>query len=332
MPQGMPHYGDSGGRRMNDLVGGFEAASYAAKVSGAEVAFGRNPVGKIIGMSVSFSPVSAACGSTLCEKRSIAFVSGVGMEIAAASEMRIPVVAVNEPEIDCSDILMARNAIIFLPESRQEIVDSTVLAYKICEDSRVLLPAVMNVENPGLREVIKIPTEQAVENILPKLKLPSRIDARKPCPFNLPSDDISEQRLQQAKAMENAHEVMRKAFEKWDGKFKRKCGFFESYRMEDAEYVFVCFGQASAVVRYVVDYLRGRNEKAGMLRVSVLKPFDQGIAMALKGKKTAVIDTCGLLGMQGDITLITSGKRIAEKDVSDVFAKLKKGESARLWL
>lgn len=335
MPEGMPDGGYSGGAGMNDIVDGLQAVAYAAKVSGVESAFGEKAFAaeKIINVQHSFSPMYAACGSTLAEKRSVALVQKASCEkVAVVSDMRVPAVIISV-SASCSDVFYSKetDAIIFLPESRQEIIDSTILAYKICEDNRVLLPALIKVEDPGMREVVKVPTEQAVENILPKLRLPSKIDHKKPFSFNLPSGD-SEHVIQKMKAMESSYDVMKKAFEKWGDKFKREQGFFESYRMEDAEYAFVCFGQASMAVRGAVDYLRGRNEKAGMVRVRVLKPFDVGISEVVKGKKVAVVDSCGLLGMKGDINLMASGKRVSEKDVTDVFAKLKKGESARLWI
>jgi len=224
-------------------------------------------------------------------------------------------------------------AIVFLPENNQEILDDMIQAYRICEDNKVLLPAVINVEMWEAREVVQVPSEQAVENMLPKLRLPARIDTKKPASFGLPVDDHSEQKAQQSKAMENSADVMRKTFEKWDEKFHRKYGFFESYMMEDASHVFVVAGRNSGIVRGAVNSMRSKGEKAGMLRIRVLRPFVKEIHDALKNKNVAVIDSCGLLSeIPSPVTLVTSGKHLVEKDVLDLMSVMKKSETGRFWL
>jgi len=337
---------------MNDIADSMEAAAYAAKTVKAEVV----PVSsksrfavklkKISNASIfeSEGVISSALGATLAEKRSISVVSGVNpLDLARAASMRVPVVIINASRTvgfqsmnsDSSDILLARDsgAIIFLPESNQEIIDNTIQAYRICEDNKVLLPAVINTDSPDSRDIIQIPSEQAVENMLPKLRLPFRIDVKKPVSFGLPLEDHSQQKMQQAKAMENAVDVMTKTFEKWDEKFHRKYGFFESYKTDDASYVFVAAGSNSRVVRIAVDLLREKGEKVGMIRIRVLRPFVKDIVEALKGKSVAVIDSCGLLSdISSQITLITSGKRLSEKDITDLLPAMKKSETGRFWL
>ncbi|MDI6721841.1 MAG: hypothetical protein QMD85_05585 [Candidatus Aenigmarchaeota archaeon] len=353
MPEGMPYCSYiRRGRWMNDLADSMEAVAYAAKAVGVEAV--PSPENRFsarlrkISSADIFSsncPVSSACAATLAEKRSIAVLDGLTCidELAEAVSMRIPLVIANASismgfhslHNDCSDIMPVKdlNIMIFLPENNQEILDNVVHAYRICEDSRVLLPAIINAEMPETREVVQIPSDQAVENMLPRLRLPSRIDTKKPCSFNPPVGDYTEQRIQQFKAMENAAGIVKKAFEKWDEKFHRKYGFFEGYMVDDAEYIFVVAGYNSGAVRSAVNSLRAGGEKAGMLRIRVLRPFATEINDILKGRKVAIIDPCGLLSeIRAPLMLFTAGKCLSEKDVISIFAKMKKSESGRLWL
>ncbi len=337
---------------MNDIADAMEAGAYAAKSVRAEVVpvFRENRFSarlrKVSGANIfeSGSPISSACGSTLAEKRSVSVVNGARPEeMSMAASMRIPAVILNMPRTagfqslnaDSSDVMLIKDsgAIIFLPENNQEILDNMIQAYRICEDNKVLLPAVINAEMWEAREVVQIPSEQAVENMLPKLRLPVRIDTKKPASFGLPVDDHSGQKAQQMKAMDNSVDVMRKTFEKWDEKFHRKYGFFESYKLEDAAHVFVVAGRNSGTVKSAVDALREKGEKAGMLRVRVLRPMVREIHDMLKGRSVAVIDSCGMLSeIQSQVTLITSGKRLSEKDVADLMSSMKKSETGRFWL
>ncbi len=323
---------------MNDIADGFQAAAYAAKAAGVELASssdaGFSAKMRNISNSVvfsSFNGITAACGSSLAEKRSIAIVSGVDAdEVSSAASMRLPVVIVSKL---CRDIgsVMNSDVIIFAPERPQEILDNVVQAYRVCEDNKVLLPAIVAVGNWETREVVQVPSEQAVGNMLPRLRLPARIDVKKPISFNMPFED-TEKDIQKSKAAKNTPEVLKKTFEKWEEKFRRKYGMLESYMMEDAEYTFVVAGCDSSVVRDAVNSMRASGEKAGMLRLRVVRPMPP-VQEALKGKKVALIDSCGLLaGIGSDLKLETSGKTLVEKDVLSLFSKLKKSETGTLWL
>ena len=79
--------------------------------------------------------------------------------------------------------------------------------------------------------------------------------------------------------------------------------------------------------------MRSKGEKAGMLRIRVLRPFVKEIHDALKNKNVAVIDSCGLLSeIPSPVTLVTSGKHLVEKDVLDLMSAMKKSETGRFWL
>ncbi|MDD5383239.1 MAG: pyruvate ferredoxin oxidoreductase, partial [Candidatus Margulisbacteria bacterium] len=85
------------------------------------------------------------------------------------------------------------------------------------------------------------------------------------------------------------------------GKFGRKYGLIEGYKLEDAEYVAVALGSTCGTAKAVVDELRGKGVKAGLLKIRVFRPFPaEEIAAALAGAKAvAVLDRSDSWSAQG---------------------------------
>ncbi len=92
--------------------------------------------------------------------------------------------------------------------------------------------------------------------------------------------------------MENAKKVLLDVaadFEKISG---RKYGFFETYQMEDAEYVMVIMGSAAGTGKDAVDALRAKGIKAGLLKIRLFRPFPaEQVAKVLQNARViAVMD------------------------------------------
>ena len=103
---------------------------------------------------------------------------------------------------------------------------------------------------------------------------------------------LFEHKYQQANAMRAAKDVIldvSKAFEKMTG---RKYSFFEEYKMEDAEIVIVCMNSTAGTTKFVVDKLREKGIKAGLLKIRMFRPFPaEEISKALsKAKAIAILD------------------------------------------
>jgi pyruvate ferredoxin oxidoreductase alpha subunit len=72
-------------------------------------------------------------------------------------------------------------------------------------------------------------------------------------------------------------------FEKLTG---RKYGFFEEYRMDDAEVAVVVMNSTAGTAKTVVDELREQGVKAGLIKPRVFRPFPfEEIGKALSGLK-----------------------------------------------
>jgi len=108
---------------------------------------------------------------------------------------------------------------------------------------------------------------------------------------------------QQEEAMKNALQVIRDVHDEYAELSCRSYGdgLLEQYRLEDAETVIVCVGSTAGTVKTVVDDLREKGVKAGLLRIRTFRPFPaEEIAMALgRVKAVAVMDRSMSFGGNG---------------------------------
>ena len=81
----------------------------------------------------------------------------------------------------------------------------------------------------------------------------------------------------------------------------RQYDMLDAYRMEDAEIAIVVVGSTAGTTRVIVDKLRERGVKAGMIRVRVFRPFPhEAYAEALQHVKVVgVMDRADSFGAQG---------------------------------
>ena len=133
---------------------------------------------------------------------------------------------------------------------------------------------------------------------------------------------LFEHKKQQSVAMCNAKQVIldvAKDFEKMTG---RSYGLFEEYKLDDAEIAIVCMNSTAGTTKFVVDELRNKGIKAGLLKVRVFRPFPaEEIAKALSHvKAVAVLDKADSLNACGGalFTDVTSGMQVNKVNVPTV--------------
>jgi pyruvate ferredoxin oxidoreductase alpha subunit len=293
---------------------------------------------EVMNVKSQSAAVSAAIGAEACGKRAFLFPERIESvkEFAAASHMRLPLVVVSSN----TSILRDLGWLIFLPEGNQEILDTVIQAYKVCEDSKVLLPAAVEADFL-IRETVYAPSDKAVDRFLPKLKLKHKLDLHNPLILNT-EDDF---RDQQQKAMQNALKLMDNANEKWKLKFKREYPAVEKY-FADSDYMMVISGPDSTTAKSAVNKLREQGENVGLLRLRVLRPFPlDKLETGLKNaKKVAVIDkqvsigSSGILYSEiGKLAAFSSNfitmKRLDENDIFNAYKRLKESEKEeRVWI
>ena len=278
---------------------------------------------EFVAVESEHSAMSACVGAEAAGARAMTATSANGLSymwemIYIASSLRLPIVmslvnrAVSGPlniHNDHSDAMGVRDAgwIMLFSENNQEAYDNLIMAHRIAENKDVLLPLMVcqdgfitshSIENIELIEDDRV--KEFVGTYKPEHYL---LNSKEPIsigPLDL-QGYLFEHKAQQAEAMRNAKKVIlevAKDFEKMTG---RKYSFFEEYRMEDAEIAVVCMNSTAGTTKTVVDELREKGIKAGMVKVRVFRPFPaEEIAEALGNlKAVAIMDKADSLNAMG---------------------------------
>lgn len=258
------------------------------------------------------SSMSATIGASAAGARALTATSSCGLalmweELYVAASNRLPLAlclvnrALSGPiNINCdhSDSMGARDTgfIQIYAENNQEVYDNFVQAYRISEHKDVRLPIMIcqdgfitshAVENIELLEDDKVKNfvgEYEPENYLLNADQPMALG-----PYAV-SNYYMETKMAQNTAMNNAKKVILEVGKEFGEMSGRSYGFFEEYRLEDADYALVMIGSAAGTTKDAVDALREQGMKVGLLKLRVFRPFpDEEIANALKNCKTVAI-------------------------------------------
>ncbi|MHA1567681.1 MAG: pyruvate synthase [Alphaproteobacteria bacterium] len=229
-------------------------------------------------------------------------------------------------EPDHNDILAARDSG-FLQihcATCQEVLDVTLMAYRLAEDKRVRLPVIVNLDGFYLsftREPVDIPSQDAVDDFLPAFD-PGPATFRAGHPVSqavavLGGAPYSYFRYETELAARAAVDVYGEITQDFAERFGRLHGALEPYRCVDAEIVFVMMGSFSTKAKEAVDRMREDGMAAGLLRLCMLRPFPAAsLREALAGKRAvAVVDQNLSIGkggiLHGEITSALYGHRDA---------------------
>ena len=296
---------------------------------------------EFVAVESEHSAMSACIGAQSAGARAMTATSANGLSlmwemIYIASSLRLPIVmslvnrAVSGPlniHNDHSDAMGVRDSgwIMLFSENNQEAYDNLIMAHRIAENKDVNLPLMVcqdgfitshSIENIELIEDDKV--KEFVGTYKPEHYL---LNSKEPIavgPLDL-QGYLFEHKFQQAEAMRNAKNVIldvAKDFEKLTG---RKYSFFEEYKLDDAEIAIVCLNSTAGTTKFVVDSLRERGIKAGLLKIRVFRPFPaEEIAKALENvKAVAVLDKSDSLNGAGGAIFedVTSGMYVNKKQV-----------------
>jgi pyruvate ferredoxin oxidoreductase alpha subunit len=226
---------------------------------------------------------------------------------------------------DYSDSMAERDSgfIQIYGENNQEVYDNYLQAHRIaehpdvrlplmiCEDGFITSHAIENIELEDDEAVKKFVGEYHPENYLLKKENPLAVG-----PYGV-SNYYMEARVAQAQAMKNAKKVILDVAADFEKTFGRKYGFFEEYKMEDAELAMVIMGSSAGTAKAAVDKLRAEGVKAGLIKIRVFRPFPgEELAKALKGvKAVAVMDKSeGFSACGGPLFAETAGACINMPD------------------
>ena len=210
--------------------------------------------------------------------------------------------------VDHGDALMLRDSgwIQFFCEDNQEVLDTVLMAYRLAEDHRILLPVLVNQDAFVLSHTMMqtdVPAQELVDRYLPDLELPHRITD---VPVTIGGLDFPHEtevhRRQHAEAMDRVPEVLAECEDAFEEVFGRRLpGAIVPYRMEDAEMCIISMGTTASTVREVVDWERQHGRRVGALRLRMFRPFPvEPLRKALADcTRIAVLDRNISLGLGG---------------------------------
>ncbi|MEM5812431.1 MAG: pyruvate synthase, partial [Candidatus Aenigmatarchaeota archaeon] len=249
--------------------------------------------GEFLPVESEHSVLSAAIAASAAGARVFTGSSSQGLMLMhemvyVASGMRVPVVMINVSRglsapitlwPDHNDILDQRDSgwLIFFCENNQEVLDTVIQSYKICEDVRVMLPAFINMEGFVLsytREPTEIPEQKKVDRFLPKYRPKVLIDIEKPMALGIGvMKEYPYFRSQAYLAQKNAVGVIEEVHKEWFKRFGREYGLIEKFMIDGAKAALVIMGSNSTIAKAAIKSLRSKGFPIGLLRIRVYRPF-----------------------------------------------------------
>jgi len=274
---------------------------------------------KVIPVESEHSAMSACIGASAAGARVATATASAGLALMwevlyCAASMRLPIVltianrALSAPiniHNDWSDSYGARDSgfIQLYCQSCQEAYDTTIMAFKLAEDHRVLLPVMVCIDGFILShnvERVEMLPDDAVRKFLGVREPILPLDPDKPItmgPLAL-TDYYFEIKEGQDRAMNGVPEVYKEVEEAFRKMTGRSYGMFETYKTEDAEIIIFTHSTPAGTAKAVVDVLREKGEKVGVVRLKMFRPFPaREIADAVKhAKAVAVFEKCRSFG------------------------------------
>ena len=257
-----------------------------------------------------FSAMSAVVGGSATGVRTFTATSSQGLArmnevLFAASGMRLPIVmqvvnrALSAPINiwnDWQDAISARDSgwLQLYCETAQEVVDTTIQAYKIAEDKKVLIPVMVCMDGFFIThtlEPVELPDQKKVDRFLPSYKpTHAYLDPKKPMtqgPFAFPKPYM-ELRKQLSDAIDNSDKIIKKAHDDYAKSFGRKYGngLIDEYKNKGKKTAIITMGTLAGTVREAVDV----RDDIGLVRIRSYRPFPkEDLRKALKNAETVII-------------------------------------------
>ncbi|HII67043.1 MULTISPECIES: pyruvate synthase subunit PorA [Thermococcus] len=342
---------------MRKVMKGNEAAAWAAKLAKPKVvaAFPITPStlvpekisefvadgemdAEFIKVESEHSAISACVGASAAGVRAFTATASQGLALMhevlfIAAGMRLPIVmAIGNRSLsapiniwnDWQDTISERDTgwMQFYAENNQEALDLILIAFKVAEDERVLLPAMVGFDAFILThtvEPVEIPDQEVVDEFLGEyVPKHAYLDPAKPITqgaLGFPAHYM-EARYTVWEAMENARQVIAEAFDEFEKKFGRRYHMIEEYKTDDAEIILLTMGSLAGTLKEFIDKKREEGLKIGAAKMTVYRPFpiEEFRALAKKAKVLAILEKDISFGIGGAVFADAGRALVNEKE------------------
>jgi pyruvate ferredoxin oxidoreductase alpha subunit len=212
------------------------------------------------------------------------------------------------------------------------------MAYRIAEDEKIRLPVIINLDGFYLsftREPVELPDKETVDAFIPPFDA-KNIKLRASMPESqavavLGGSPYSYFRYEMHLAAMNGLNVYESVAADFKRHFGREYTSVESYRTDDAEYLFVMMGSFATKAKEAVERLRDTGWKIGLLRPRLFRPFPASSFQKLcLGKKAiAVIDQNLSMGKGGVLHCELASALYGHDDMPKILASFIGGLGGR---
>jgi pyruvate/2-oxoacid:ferredoxin oxidoreductase alpha subunit len=279
--------------------------------------------GRVVPVESEHSAMGVSIGGAVSGARSFTASSSNGLaymleNVMVAGFYRLPIVmvAVNRTLgppwniwADQGDTLMLRDFpwIQLYCETNQEVLDSVLMAFRLAEDHRILLPVLVCLDAfivSHTQTETDLPGQELVDRFLPDLELPHRLRAEDPRTLgglSWPIESMS-LRMEIDEAMARVPHVFQEARTEFLQVFGRDPGdALQTFETDDAERILVATTSIATTAREVVRARRRAGERVGLVKLKMFRPFPEAAlrAACAAADKVGVLDRNYAAGMGG---------------------------------
>jgi pyruvate ferredoxin oxidoreductase alpha subunit len=304
---------------------------------------------QFVNVESEHSAASVVLGAEAAGVRSYTATSSQGLFLMAEvvfniAGMRLPIVMTDANRAiyapiniwnDLQDTISLRDAgwVQIYAENNQEAVDFHAIAYKLAEDHRVMLPVMVCMDGFILThgiETVDMPTQEDVDKFLPPYKPLYKLDVNNPQTLGPLADP--DYYLETRYALEQTHkevlDILPEVMQDFAKQFGRQYNLIEEYQVKDAERVIVAMGSVCGTIKDVIDELRKKGKKVGLLKITSFRPFPSDkLCESLKNvSRVAVLDKAvspgGVAPLAAEIRSAFCGKKKRPEVISSFVAGL----------
>jgi pyruvate ferredoxin oxidoreductase alpha subunit len=249
---------------------------------------------EFVNVESEHSAISACIGMSATGARTYTATSSQGLALMneilyIASAMRFPIVmtvanrALSGPLSiwnDHSDIMGARDIgwIQIFVENGQEAFDHSVMAFKIAENPKVLMPTIINLDGFILSHVVEaleMVDQKTVDKFLPPYHPRHQLDPKYPVTmgaFAMP-EIYTEVKMKHQVTLTESYDHILKVWDEWAKLTGRAYQPVERFMIEGAKVVFLIMGCLAEVAQIAVEEMRANGLPVGLLKLRMWRPF-----------------------------------------------------------
>lgn len=249
---------------------------------------------EFVNVESEHSAISTCIGMSATGARTYTATSSQGLALMneilyIASAMRFPIVmtvanrALSGPLSiwnDHSDIMGARDIgwIQIFVENGQESFDHSVMAFKIAENPKVLLPTIINLDGFILSHVVEaleMVDQKTVDKFLPPYHPRHQLDTKHPVTmgaFAMP-EIYTEVKMKHQVTLTESYDHIIKVWDEWAKLTGRAYKPVERFMTEGAKVVFLIMGCLAEVAQIAVEDMRAQGLPVGLLKLRLWRPF-----------------------------------------------------------